>query len=64
VTLWRLLRDECGATIAEYAMVLGWFAIAAMVGFGVIAVNANNAYSSSTSKMTDVEENPLPTVVP
>lgn len=56
--LQRLWRDVSGATIVEYAMVLGWFAIAAMVGFGLVATNANKSYSASTSGMTSIQESP------
>jgi Flp pilus assembly pilin Flp len=52
----RLLRDESGATIVEYAMVLGLFAIAAMVGFGVVATNTNG--------MTAIQESPPAAVLP
>ena len=60
----RLLRDESGATIVEYAMVLGLFAIAAMVGFGVVATNANAQYTSSTNGMTAIQESPPAAVLP
>jgi Flp pilus assembly pilin Flp len=58
VILWRLLRDECGATLVEYAMVLGLFAIFAMVGFGVVATNAGSSYNAGTTTMTSIQENP------
>jgi len=58
VILARLLRDELGATAVEYAMVLGWFAIAAMVGFGLVAVNAGNSYNAGTTTMSSIQENP------
>ena len=64
VTLRRLWRDVSGGTIVEYAIVLAFFALLAMGGFQLIASSANNAYCSGTSKMTDIEENPLPTVAP
>ena len=64
MTLRRLWRDVSGGTIVEYAIVLAFFALLAMGGFQLIASSANNAYCSGTSKMTDIEENPLPTVAP
>ncbi len=64
MSLLRLLRDECGATVVEYAMVLGWFAIAAMVGFGLVAVNAGGRYSAGTTTMTTTQEVPPVAVTP
>jgi Flp pilus assembly pilin Flp len=63
VTL-RLLRDESGATIVEYAMVLALFALAAMAGFGFVATNANAQYTSSTNGMTAIQESPPAAVAP
>jgi Flp pilus assembly pilin Flp len=60
----RLLRDESGATIVEYAMVLALFALAAMAGFGAIATNANAQYTSSTNGMTAIQESPPAAVAP
>ena len=60
----RLLRDESGATIVEYAMVLALFALAAMAGFGVIATNANAQYTSGTNGMTAIQESPPAAVAP
>jgi Flp pilus assembly pilin Flp len=64
VTLWRLLRDESGATLVEYTMVLGLFALAAITGFGVVATNAGSRYNSGTTTMTSIQENPPPAATP
>lgn len=56
--LGRLLRDECGATLVEYAMVLGLFAILAITGFGVVATESGNRYNAGTTTMTSIQENP------
>jgi Flp pilus assembly pilin Flp len=64
VILRRLWRDVSGVTVVEYALVLSFFALLAIGGYTLVQTSANNAYSSSTSQMTNIQENPLPTVVP
>jgi Flp pilus assembly pilin Flp len=64
VILGRLLRDERGVTLVEYAMVMTLFAVFAIVGFRVVATNANSQYTSSTNSMTSIQENTLPAVSP
>ena len=60
----RLLRDESGATIVEYAMIMTLFAVFAIVGFSAVATSANSQYANSTNSMTNIQENPLPAVSP
>jgi Flp pilus assembly pilin Flp len=60
----RFVRDETGGPLLEYAMVLGLFALACVVGFNAVAINANTAYNQSTSTMSGIQESPLPTAVP
>ena len=47
----RLLQDEEGATIVEYALCLATFSLVAIAGFYALVQNANGAYSSQTSAM-------------
>jgi len=60
----RLLRDESGGPLVEYALVLALFSMFAALGFQAIAVSANGQYSRSTTGMSNVQENPLPTYQP
>jgi len=60
----RLWRDVQGATLVEYALVLFFFGILAVAGFQYVSTNAAVQYNSSSNQMTNIEENPLPTVAP
>lgn len=59
-----LARDETGGPLLEYAMVLALFALACVIGFQQVSINANSAYNSSTTTMTSIQESPLPTAAP
>ena len=64
MSLQRLWRDVSGATVVEYAAVLAFFALAAIVGFGAVGTKANSTYSAGTTEMTNIGESPLPAVSP
>ncbi len=60
----RLLRDQSGGPILEYALVTALFGLACIVGFGVVSTSANGSYNKSTSGMMSIQESPLPTCAP
>jgi Flp pilus assembly pilin Flp len=54
----RLLGDETGATMAEFAIVLALFSIAAMGGFAWITWAASNQVQTTGLRMQQAAANP------
>lgn len=60
----RMLRDDSGVAMMEYAIAFAMFALSCAVVFVLVATNAGNRYATSTSMMTTIQESPLPTASP
>ena len=46
-----ILKDEKGATMVEYALMVALIAIVAMVGAGVLGTNVNGAFDKIATKI-------------
>lgn len=60
----RMLRDERGGPLLEYAFIFALFSLLCAWGFRQIAVSAGARYTTSTQAMPSVQEVPLPTKAP
>ena len=60
----RMLRDERGGPLLEYAWMFALFSLLCAWGFVQIAQNAGSRYTTSTQAMPSVQEVPLPTKSP
>ena len=54
----RLLRDERGAGLVEYAMLAGLIAIAAFGAFKAFGTNVNDAVQEQADKVTEINATP------
>ena len=48
----RVLREEEGQDLVEYALIVALIALAAVLGMNVLATAINNAFSSVGSKLS------------
>jgi pilus assembly protein Flp/PilA len=48
----RILHDDCGQDLIEYALVVALIAFAATVGMGSVANGINNAFSNIGNKVS------------
>jgi pilus assembly protein Flp/PilA len=48
----RILHDECGQDLIEYALVVALIAFAATVGMNSVASSINNAFTAVGTKLT------------
>ncbi|MGR4064682.1 MAG: Flp family type IVb pilin [Vulcanimicrobiaceae bacterium] len=53
----RLLQDEEGATIVEYALCLATFSLVTIAGMYALVTGANGAYSAQTGAMNTYQVN-------
>ena len=60
----RMLLDESGGPLLEYAFIFALFSLLCAWGFVQIAYNAGARYTTSTQAMPSVQEVPLPTKAP
>ena len=60
----RLLRNEAGGTLVEYAMVVALFALGMISVMNLVASNANTQYTGASNEMNAIEESPLPAQTP
>jgi pilus assembly protein Flp/PilA len=51
-TLSRLLRDECGQDLIEYALVAAIIALGATAAMGTLAGTISNAFGTVGTKLT------------
>ena len=54
----RLVRDESGVTLVEYAMVLSLLSIGMIVGLTALATAIGNNMTNAGSSMTNLQANP------
>ena len=54
----RLLRDESGATLAEYALIMAIFSVVAIAGMSAIVSAANGDLSRATGGLRGLEDTP------
>jgi Flp pilus assembly pilin Flp len=59
--LLRLLHDETGGPLVEYAMILALLSMVAIVALGAIATSANGALSTTQTQLTSAAAD-LPTM--
>jgi Flp pilus assembly pilin Flp len=55
--LLRLLRDETGGPLVEYAMVLALLSMVAIVALGAIASSASGALTKTQTQLTSAAVN-------
>lgn len=48
----RILHDECGQDLIEYALIVALIAFAATVGMSSVASSINTAFTSVGTKLT------------
>ena len=48
----RILHDECGQDLIEYALIVALIAFAATVGMSSVASSINTAFTSIGTKLT------------
>lgn len=51
VKMQSMLKDEKGATMVEYALMVALIAIVAMVGAGALGINVNGAFQTIATKI-------------
>jgi pilus assembly protein Flp/PilA len=49
----RLIRDEEGASAAEYGLMVTLIALAILVGVGNLSISISNMYSTSAVRVAD-----------
>jgi Flp pilus assembly pilin Flp len=52
----RLLQDEEGATIVEYALCLATFSLVTIIGMYALVTGANGEYTTQTSAMNTYQQ--------
>ena len=53
-----MLRDEQGATMVEYALVLALLSLVSLAILGVVAGNANTTLDNDQTNLTTVQTSP------
>ena len=51
VKMQSMLKDEKGATMVEYALMVALIAIVAMVGAGALGINVNGAFTKIATEI-------------
>lgn len=51
VKMQSMLKDEKGATMVEYALMVALIAIVAMVGAGALGINVNGAFQKIATEI-------------
>ncbi len=54
----RLLRDETGAALVEYALILAVFSLVAMAGWTAVVAAANGDLSRATGGLRGLADQP------
>jgi Flp pilus assembly pilin Flp len=60
----RLLHDQAGGALVEYALVTALLGLACIVGFAAVSADAAGQYNQNTSGMMSIQSSPLPTCPP
>jgi len=54
----RMLRDDAGATLVEYALIMAVFSLAAIAGWSAVVASANGDLARATGGLRGLADQP------